>query len=320
MRKFLSLALVISLLLASGCVMPGGLYIPVISDLFGPNVEEFRHEVIVIRSLQAIPSQTMRAGQTLTLRAYVQNLQMPESNPQEGVEIELFDDCDIFETNGGVCTGGTFEGNKCTIKKMYPRSTAVVDWKMTAKHLKIKTPCDVGVLVKYKYTTHTTSSASFVNQEEYENLVAQGKQFSEKGTMVVGEGPVKSYIEVSGQPIMVDIRGGKTGEHAGKGMMTFWVENKGSGQLEGNTVAKNDIKIGCANGELAGCEACQEKIDTEGLKLIGRVSPKYSCEIWPAHASWITQEKTYQLTSEISYTYKFTKRIKLTVEPEIQLK
>jgi len=322
MRKVSLLILLIPLLAISGCVIPGTDFrIPIISDIFGPNIEEFRHDVVFIQSLQAIPSHTIRSGQTLTLRAYVQNLQKPESDPQGNVEIELYDDCGIFTTGGSICTGGKFEGKtKCKIDKMYPQSTAIVDWKMTANSLKIKTPCDVGVLVRYTYTTHTTSSVSFVNQQELENLIAQGKQFSEKGTMVVGEGPVKSYIEVPGQPIMIDIRDGKSGVDAGKGMMTFWVENKGRGELERNTIARNNIRIeDCANGEITGCGRCKEKIDDEGLKLIGKSSPKYSCEINPTNPGWIAQEKTYQLTSEITYSYKFTKKIKLTVEPEIEL-
>jgi len=321
MRKPLLLTFLIPMLMISGCVIPGTDFrIPIISDLFGPPIEEFRHDVVVIQSLHAIPSHTIRSGQTLTLRAYVRNLQKAESDPQETVDIELYDDCGIFKTEGVLCTGGGFDSTKrkCTIKKMYPQSTAIVDWKMTADSLKIKTPCDVGVLVRYKYTTYTTSSASFVNQEEYENLVIQGKQFSEKGMIVAGEGPVKSYIEVPDQPIMVDIRGGVT-EDTGKGIMTFWVENKGNGELENNRIAKEDIKIECAGGELLGCGKCQEEIDENGLQLIGRISPKFSCEIRPQNPGFITQEKTYQLTSEITYYYKFTKKIKLTIEPQIEL-
>ncbi len=309
--------LLMPMLMVSGCVIPGTDFrIPIISDLFGPPIEEFRHDVVFIQSLQAIPSHTIRSGQALTLRAYVQNLQKPESDPQNDVEIELYDDCGIFDVRKSICTGGTFQGEtKCKITKMYPQSTAIVDWKMTAKPMKIKTPCDVGVLVKYTYTTHTTSSASFVNQEELENLIAQGKQFSEKGMIVVGEGPVKSYIEVPDQPIMVDIRGG---DGTGKGMMTFWVENKGKGELEGNKIIKDNIDIECGD-QVTGCENCEKKIDEDGLQLIGRSSPKFSCEIEPRNKGFITQEKTYQLTSKITYSYKFTKKIKLTIEPEIKL-
>ncbi len=208
---------------------------------------------------------------------------------------------------------------------MYPQSTAIVDWKMKANSMRIKTPCDVGVLVSYTYTTHTTSSVSFVNQQELENLISQGKTFSEKGTIVVGEGPVKSYIEAPDQPIMVDIRPDADVKSTGKGMMTFWVENRGRGELEGNTIVKDDIEIGCAKSEatgeeeVTGCEKCKEKIDEEGLKLIGKTSPKFSCEIEPRNPGWITQEKTYQLTSKIKYSYKFTKKIRLTIEPEIEL-
>jgi len=321
MRALLSLAVLIPLLFISGCVIPGtDLEIPIISDLFGPHKEEFRHDVIVISGIQAIPSHTVRSGQSLTFRVYVQNLQKPESEPQEDVEVELYDDCGIFEVRKGVCSGGEFDGTrKCKLKKMYPRSTAIIDWRLTSNPVKIKTSCDVGVLVRYKYTTHTTSSVSFVNQEEYENLVAQGKQFSEKGTIIVGEGPVKSYIEVPDQPIMIDIRGGRSGEEAGKGMMSFWVENKGHGELEKNRIDYKDITIDCGD-QVVGCDSCKKRIDQEkGLVLIGRSSPKYSCEIYLRNPQFITQEKTYQLTSKITYSYKFSKKYKLTVEPEIEL-
>jgi len=103
-------------------------------------------------------------------------------------------------------------------------------------------------------------------------------------------------------------------------MMTFWVENRGSGELENNRVEKNDIKIDeCASGELLGCKKCWEEIEESGLQLIGKTSPKFSCEIEPRNKGFITQEKTYQLTSEISYNYKFNKKIRLTIEPQIDL-
>ena len=77
----------------------------------------------------------------------------------------------------------------------------------------------------------------------------------------MGEGPVKSYIEVSGQPIMIDTSDGRTGEKAGKGMMTFWVENKGSGELEGNEIIKDNIEINCGD-QVTGCGKCKDKNTT----------------------------------------------------------
>jgi hypothetical protein len=362
MKRILLLPILLALMVVSGCVIPGtDIEIPFVSDLFGSRVEEFRHDVIVIQSLHAAPSTTLRSGQTLKLQAYVKNMQKPESEPQKNVRIILFNDCGLFDVTQTLCTGGSkgTEGEGCVINTMYPQSTAIVEWSMQAKDVKIKTPCKIGVLAQYDYVTYTTSSVTFINQEELERLVSQGKGVTERGVIIVGEGPIKSYIEIPDQPIVVDTRKVKRGKEAGSGIMTFWVMNKGTGHLAAPPNNNVDFESECGELErITGTGGTQKKIcihlesaketgknlivtsykDSEGkehndttiqdcieykvngtLSLIGRSSPKYSCEIYLEDPTRIKQEKTYQITSEIKYSYKFTKEIELTIEPIISL-
>jgi hypothetical protein len=119
---------------------------------------------------------------------------------------------------------------ECTTT-LYPQSTAVVEWKLNAKDdVNVETQCRVGILARYNYITYSTSSVTFVNKAEIERLVSEGKSFSETGIATIGEGPVKPYVEVLSQPIIIDTSEGS--EDRGSGIMSFWVENKGYGILD----------------------------------------------------------------------------------------
>lgn len=194
---------------------------------------------------------------------------------------------------------------------MYPQSTAVIQFRLKARNVNVKTPCNLGVMAQYKYKTFTTSSVTFVNQQELENLRNQGTDISESGSMVVGEGPVKSYIEIPGQPILVG-----TGESTA--LMTFWVENKGSGRLVDNKIETSDVAITSEENQITGIQGCKDKFNT-GIVLIGKESPKYSCKISPVNIGLVKTEKTYQISSSITYDYAFTKELKVSIEPQLNL-
>jgi hypothetical protein len=356
---------------SSGCTVPGlNIEIPFLPDIFGGmNVQEQRHDVISIESLDAIPSSTVRSGQSIRLRAVVKNLQQPEYNPVDNVEITLYNDCGLFEVTGDFCAN-SFESDKITCKvKMYPQSTSLVQWKLDAKEIKVETPCNIGIMARYSYTTYSTASVTFVNKAELERLVTEGKSFSETGTLSIGEGPVKPYIEVLNQPIVIDVVG-TTVKNRGSGIMSFWLENKGSGIIglkpatEGNVYFDDCTKMSddksdkgtkiClsisgaqtggneANGVRAIIKDQQNKdqttdlvncikermnikgangapTDKYGTNFIGKKTPEYPCSITVEKSETIKQESTYQITADVSYFYKFTKEIAITVQPQIKL-
>jgi hypothetical protein len=221
------------------------------------------------------------------------------------------------------CRPGEGIDDTCTINPMYPLSTAIVEWKLKAKDVNVKTNCELGIYVEYAYTTHSTSSVTFVNKEEAEQWVLQGRNLDEAGSKVIGEGPVKSYVEVKSQPIMVNR--GVSGEASGSAIMTFWIENKGDGMLkEGKlpleqlTISSAEEKITTSSGPIKKC--IKEKAGNQPIIFIDKKSPVYSCEIYLKDTNEVKIEKTYEITSDLTdYTYRFTKKKTVTVKPQIEV-
>ena len=100
--------------------------------------------------------------------------------------------------------------------------------------------------------------------------------------------------------------------------MTFWVENKGSGRLVDNKIETSDVAITSEENQITGIQGCKDKFNT-GIVLIGKESPKYSCEIKPQNINLVKTEKTYQISSSITYNYTFTKELKVSIEPQLNL-
>lgn len=384
MRKFLALLVVPLVLVSSGCTVPVlNIEIPFLPDIWGGteyHVE--RNDVIVIEKLQTVPSSVVRAGQSIRLRAEVKNMQEPQYD-KIPVVIGLYNDCGLFgmgtsRVSGEYCSGSTppvyneQTGMVECMTEMYPQSTAVIEWKLTARDdINVETHCKIGILARYLYTTHSTSSVTFINRDEVDRLFSEGKSFAEKGIATLGEGPVKPYVEIPNQPIIIDAS--ETDEPGG-GIMSFWMENNGNGILdmaeasaeEGNVVFGCDnlnVFVGIPNstgptqisppssvlkklcievtpgketgggehlmanlgGQPVSIQEClQEHMrnkagDGYSTNFINKKTPKYSCTITVADPSRIKQEKTYQITSKVGYSYKFTKDITVTVQPKIKL-
>jgi hypothetical protein len=351
MMKWMLLSLLLVVVVfTSGCTSISG--IPVLSDIFpdifGGNQEVMTSDVITIDSMTVTPDTEIRSGQTMRLIANVKNTQKAESDPQKNVIVRLYNDCGLFDVSIDSCRSSgqndyTPGEDHCDIETLYPLSTAIVEWKLKANPVNVKTNCKLGIYVEYTYTTHSTSSVTFVNREEAEQWVLQGKSVNEAGSKVIGEGPIKSYVEVKSQPIMVDKA--KSGEASGSAIMTFWITNEGSGILETGKIEvtsdekSSPVKITSAPepGEneklftdvssqrtrqnVIECiiEKTKDKYGKSFLVLIGKTSPKYSCEIYLGDPNEVKIEKTYEIGSTIEYTYRFIKEKTVTVKPEIEL-
>jgi hypothetical protein len=364
-KSFVSFALIF-ILFSSGCTVPFlNIEIPFLPDIFsGMQVEEQRHDVVSIETMQAIPFSTLRSGQTTRLRAIIKNLQKPEYEPISDVVIGLYNDCGLFDVSVEFCQGEKSQGMdtetgmyQCKLTRMHPQSTSIVEWVLKAKSVNVETSCKVGILAKYYYKTYSTSSVTFINKIDLERLVSEGKSFSETGIAKIGEGPVKPYVEVLNQPIVIDFNKGPL--EAGSGIMSFWIENKGLGLLDiassrteggnlkfgckqmeeskiclnmsstekrlrainqsGKTVDKIIYIQDCIKGRLEKPKTSPGEPDEYSINFIGKSTPKYSCTITVAEPGMIKEEKTYQITAEVGYSYKFTKEIMVTVRPKIRL-
>ncbi|NOX71868.1 MAG: hypothetical protein GXO64_04195 [Candidatus Micrarchaeota archaeon] len=323
-RVSFALVLVVVILM-SGCSD-----IPFLSGfLGGTEVKQFEHDIIIIKDVRVTPAPSLRPGQYINLHVYIKNLQKIGADAKK-VKITLYDTCEILKPvkSGSVCPGSKMTGNEriCTIDKMYPQSEQEVVWRLRAVDLKVEQTCNVGIQVEYDHETKTISSVEFASQSEIENLVQQGKGKTSIGRMTVGEGPVKLYISIPGQPLMV----GDEPVEKGVGVIEFWVENKGSGILKDNKVKRFVIE----NLATKGTEIIKfkrnatlnavKKIDTNDedikkditLTMIGRSTPKNTWLIVPNDN--LLKDKifaTLQLVGTVEYSYKFTKTIGITVTP-----
>lgn len=129
--------------------------------------------------------------------------------------------------------------NYCVVK-LHPQGSTLVEWKLTARDIKPQTSCNVGVMARYNYTTYSSTSVKFINEEELRRLRDEGKSVSETGELSIGEGPVKPYVEVLNQPIAIDPVA-TTPEGVGTGIMSFWLENKGSGSIKLKEPEKGNV-------------------------------------------------------------------------------
>ena len=312
---------ILIVVMISGCTIPGtDVNLPDFGILGGQEVKEFKNDIIVISDIQAIPSRDVKSGQTMKLRVYLKNLEGVDAEAKKNVEVRLYNVCDLFDTTIDYCPG-TVSNDICIINNFYPQSTQTVSWELRAKHVNVETSCDIGIYVKYDHKSFTTTQIAYINKDEYERLILQGKKTSEKGKMVVGEGPIKAYLEVKDQPVLV------SNENPGITVLYFWLENKGNGELDGNKIyprgtGKNtfsitsDNIIGINNENIQTCIEKKLPENNRFIEFIGKSTPKYMCKIKLSHPQAVVEtEKIFSIDSEINYAYKFSKKLEITVKP-----
>ncbi len=324
-RKALFSLVFAGMIFISGCAD-----LPFFSGLIGgTDVKQYEHDIIVIKDVKVTPSPNLRPGQYANLHVYVKNVLRVGNEPKEA-SVMLYDTCSIFDiiNSGSICpsasgggSGMINSGTTCELE-MYPQSEQEIIWRLRAKNIPVEQKCSVGIQVVYDHETSTISSVEFASQEEIEKIVQQGKGKTTVGRMTVGEGPVKLYIKVPGQPLLVS-----KGENREVGVMQFWVENKGSGIVENNEVKNYVIENLALTGthkiffkESPDKKITKNRIDAklDGLsrKIIGKKTPIYTWLIIPSDN--LLADKiftTMQLKGSVEYTYKFTKNIQMTVTP-----
>lgn len=311
----------------SGCTDIPGLS----GILGGTEVKQYEHDIIVISGVKVTPAPSLRPGQTLNFHVYVKNNQdiTTSSDPKE-VTVTLYDTCGILTPKKDpLCSGNTPNVNQCIIEKMYPQSEEEIIWTLQANDIKVEQTCNLGVQVEYSHRTDTISSIEFASQTEVEKLVEQGRGKTSTGRMTAGEGPVKLYIQVPGQPILLKLD--DKGSY-GNGIVEFWVENKGSGSVVNNEVKRfviENMESGIANIHFRkeiDSKDLGSTIDTDSMtnltkKFIRSKTPvrNWVIEPKPVNSNRIDQKISFtlQLQGYVEYDYKFTKTTPVTVQPLI---
>jgi len=248
MKNFLPVALVL-VALSSGCTIPGlGLEIPGLPDipgLGGPTVVQYEHDIIIIKSLEAVPNE-IDSGQTAKILAYIENRGDKTVN---GVEVDLYDYCKgLFTPKVITCPGQATldvqDQTKCVIDRMLPGEIVPVIWTVCqnrADPVKVRTVCPsdgMKMLVRYPYSTTSLTTISLISLEEMQRELIERTYASEESYIAVGQGPIKPYLTVEDkQPVPVfDILPGSSSTNENvlnaRTVLKLQMKNMGSGQLD----------------------------------------------------------------------------------------
>ncbi len=346
-RKLLLLIPLVLIVSTSGCTVPGlgSICLP-----FFPcdRVVEFEDDVVVIKSLEALP-QTVTNGQQIRLVTYIQNVGK-EPVPQDDIEeldsqritVDLYDFCkglfssaEVTGCDGSEATKDCVNGNdcKCVIEKLLPGQIKEVSWTLKAgsdEQVPLKTECDFKVAVTYPYRTKSLTQITFIDYQEMQRQLSEGT-FRNRDTYIVsGYGPVKPRITVEDQqPIPVQDEG------EGKTIVALRIKNSGSGYLcrldkenqENDVVCdskmpKENIKIEGIGGaskldyvQGGTCTFPNGELD-EDATLIKKETPPYLCEVMLKSDTNLPKETTEHVTTDIEYLYEFRKEIKIVIEPK----
>jgi hypothetical protein len=342
MKKEAILPLLLILpLLTSGCSIPG------LDAIFGgPQVVEYEHDVLVIKDLQAIPSE-VAPGQQFRIISYIQNIgkdtiPQPELENLKGKQttVELYDYCEgLFDIVRVNCPDGEHKEDGtsfCVIDKILPGQVVEVDWVLKSHDdIKLETRCPTDgmkVLVRYPYKTTSLTTITIMDENEMQRQIEDGTFQWKESYIVAGRGPIKPYLYVEDQqPIS---------QSSGSTVLALQVENKGVGFLVyetsdegGDTKYENLIPSDRTSIKLPEHlepkkeETCnfqniggqEYKVKGEGVKLIYDKSPKLLCEVKIPDKSQqnIAKEATLHATVEIEYEYEFRDKVSVLVSPKM---
>lgn len=352
MRMLLLLPL-IAVLLTSGCVVPGLEFL----DFFGgPTVETETADILVIKSLSAIPA-TIAPAQQTRIVGYIENtggekipVQRKDRTTLSAVDVELFDYCTgPFEATQITCPDTAAvrpeagQPLACRGIALLPGQNKKINWVLKADDdIRLKTICPsegMRISATYGYATSSITTMSIINEDELERAIEEGRVPSEESYISVGEGPLKAFLTIEDQqPISTDSQ---------TTVIALQLRNDGEGVLTDSTVPKEKIRIifpdttGAApeNQIVIKPENCNfDQLNDAGSPIPSQAGtrpdakfrvhqPRDDVTIIKGESAellcevYISQDvakqATYTFTVEVEYAYEITASVKVTVEPKI---
>jgi len=319
----------------SGCTVPPQLCI--VPGLCGGGKSELANDVIVLKSVEALPSK-VSPGQQVKLHAYVENIGNKAVNKDSGgVTVSLYDTCGLFDEITVSCPKGSQPKDtgeaRCEDVELLPHQTKEVSWTLRARSdIKLKSQCELKIYAKYNYATESETSVAFINYEEYQKELDEGRFKRVASYISEGYGPVKPYLVVEDQqPIPVEKgRGGTL-------TLGFQLKNRGSGFISGkNVINKEKVAMSATNiGDsynivdnaqgttqtdnkniFNGLKNCLEEKAKDGFTFIGKETPKIICQIPLPDKINIPKQTTVYVRTEVKYSYEFRKSVRVVIEPK----
>jgi hypothetical protein len=353
MKKWFPALAILVAMMSSGCTIPLlNIEIPGLPDFpgLGPTVVQYEHDVIIISSFEALPSE-IDAGQTSRLLAYVENI---GEETVENVEVDLYDYCKGLFTPRIVTCGDKeiayaegIEKTNCEIPKILAGQTVPVIWSVCqnrADPVKVRTQCPkegMKMLVKYPYHTWSVTTIELIDLEEMQRELTERTYKSVESYIGIGQGPIKPYLTVEDkQPVPVfDIDPGGTYTDPNvpnaRTVLKLVLKNMGSGQLD-TVIDKDGRKVIGIKGsdvqvknigpdeDLRPIEPAEEECkfassawNEEVIRLVGKESSSYICKIGLWHLKGdVTKPTSRHIEVDISYDYVVTKNTMLVVNPK----
>lgn len=304
--------LIAAALAISGCTIPGtNIDIP-IPGIGGDQYEVFENDIVVIRTLQAIPSE-IAPGQSTKIIANIEN-QIDQKI--DSIDVELYDYCEgLF----------TIDRDKTqTITNLLGRETRQVSWVLTANDdINLATTCPrdgVKVRVTFPYQTVSSTTIAFMQEQEIQRRREANDYRKTDSIITLGEGPVKPILRIKDeQPVS---SGSK------KTVISFQIENKGAGFVKDSAIDVNGLHFKSKTFQELGdaLEACKNDLDlgdspkdpTYGkIRLIQKKSSEFPCTMDIPAGAIDRTEISDVIFATLDYQYEFRKSTQVTVRPKL---
>ncbi|MEM7813739.1 MAG: hypothetical protein QW548_02450 [Candidatus Aenigmatarchaeota archaeon] len=335
-KLVLSIALLISVALAAGCVgqIPG---LPAFgSDVIKPAVTSSTMgiaDVIAIEGVQTLPAGSILPDQSLRLFMNIVSHDTEPLKPIQNIVVQLYD-ASVFKNKEGtqLCNQATDgcqpEPPVCT--QSAPCSLQAGETKPIVFNLKAPTAAEIANittratlswLVRYNYTSTTSYDVLLVSESEILRLQQLGQTLSVPLQNIQSQGPVK--VDASMAPAF-----GVVGATTPDIYITFKLRNVGSGFVKGNNITKGALSVTIPRGlgtapqdsnqftcqGQQGGQVCTNKADIDFFK---KETIPLQLKITPSAASLPqgTPHRTFTINAQVSYTYELRGSTTVEITP-----
>ncbi len=290
------------LVVLSGCIGQNIEYPPELPWSQPPS----ESDALIIKSIQSIPDEIV-PGQRAKILVYVENR---IDNPIKNISAELFDYCQ------GTFTIVEEESQQHqTIDRLLGREVRELSWIIEAEEeIRLQNVCPadgVKVRVSYPFSTVSSATISFIDENEMQRLFEEGKFRNIPSNIQLGAGPVKPKLTVQdAQPVST---GSKTT------VIGLQIENVGNGFLRDSKISKSQIKFESAGlpPVSAQLESCIGSLETDEIRLIQKKSPVLPCEISiPEDVKGKIASSDTIFVELRNYEYEIRKSVIIRVKPK----
>ena len=262
------------------------------------NKTELSEDLVVIQNMKVIPSPPLNAGDKFSVFFELKN---QDELKTITVNWKNFD--------YGLCSPLNTPRASSGSVSLAPLQTEFMEWSFNAPSNEqiayLTNKCPIRFKITYNYKTTSQIDASVMSDARYIELQKSGNPPSYTPNLVVGRGPIKTYMSF----------GAALPVRSGSSLPIFiTVEDKGTGMLSSIpagalTLNFNGISVNCGD-RFNDCSSgtCTNK----EIPIIQKKTSILRCSLT---APTVDPEKTYYFTASLDYNYELELQIDVTVKP-----